>query len=184
MKATDILMAEHRNIEGVLSALETATARLEAGDGLRPGFFRDAAEFISGYADGCHHHKEEDILFTAMVESGMPRNQGPIGVMLAEHEQARAFTRAMREGADAWEGGDDTAKARVLHAALGYAALLREHIMKEDNVLFPMAASQLGGSRGASVSAAIEELDRQEETEGTHQRFLDLAATLAAKAAA
>ncbi len=56
-------MDEHRVIERVLTALEKAAGRLESGL-MRPGFFVDAAEFIKGFADGCHHKKEEGVLLS------------------------------------------------------------------------------------------------------------------------
>src|SRR4030067_775898 len=99
MEATDILMAEHRVIERLLAVLNTATERLEQGQPLLPGFFIDASDFIKGFADGCHHRKEEGVLFEAMVSHGMPRLGGPIAVMLADHEQGRSFTRGMRAAA-------------------------------------------------------------------------------------
>ena len=38
MKATNALMEEHRVIERVLTALETAAQRLDEGGSVRPGF--------------------------------------------------------------------------------------------------------------------------------------------------
>ncbi|RPJ01063.1 MAG: hypothetical protein EHM39_03845, partial [Chloroflexi bacterium] len=72
MKATEILMDEHRVIERVLTALESAARRVEAGQALRPDFFVDAADFIRGFADGCHHMKEEGVLFKTMEDYGVP----------------------------------------------------------------------------------------------------------------
>src|SRR5512136_1643014 len=106
MEATNILMEEHRVIERVLSTLEAAAERLGQNQPLRPGFFIDAADFIKGFADGCHHMKEEGVLFKAMTAQGMPVEGGPIAVMLAEHEQGRAFTRAMRQAAQRLQDGD------------------------------------------------------------------------------
>ena len=91
MQATDILMQEHEVILRVIGALEIETDRLAAGQDVRPGFFLDAADFIKGFADGCHHKKEEGVLFEAMTAAGLPQQSGPIGVMLAEHEQGRAL---------------------------------------------------------------------------------------------
>lgn len=139
MKATQILMDEHRVIERVIAALERGAQLLQAGKPVRPGFFIEAAEFIKGFADGCHHKKEEGVLFISMSEHGVPVQGGPIGVMLAEHEQGRIYTRGMREAAQRLETGDTSASSEVAQNALGYAALLRQHIYKEDHILFPMA---------------------------------------------
>src|SRR5450756_440878 len=67
MKATEVLMQEHRVIERVLDALETAANHLDRGHPVRPGLFLEAADFIAGFADGCHHRKEEGVLFGACL---------------------------------------------------------------------------------------------------------------------
>ena len=77
MEATEILKSEHRVIEGMLQTLAEAAARVESGQEIRPGFFLDAADFIKNFADGCHHRKEEGVLFEAMVNHGMSRLGGP-----------------------------------------------------------------------------------------------------------
>ena len=96
MEATRILMDEHRVIERVLGALEAAAARMSSGASVRVEFFLQTANFIAGFADGCHHRKEEGVLFPALEAAGIPRAGGPVGVMLAEHEEARAITRGLR----------------------------------------------------------------------------------------
>ena len=105
MKATEILMNEHRLIEQVLDCLEEAAGRLEDGEEINPDFFIDAAEFVAGFADGSHHRKEEDILFVAMTEKDMPADSGPVAVMLHEHEEGRRFTAGFRSAAEQMKTG-------------------------------------------------------------------------------
>ncbi len=69
----------------------------------------------------------------------MSREKGPVAVMLAEHEEARRLTRAMRAAAEQMQGGDPSAASQVVQNALSYVKLLRQHIQKEDRVLFPVA---------------------------------------------
>ena len=178
MKATEILMAEHRVIERVIGTLETAAQRLQAGQSIRPGFFLDAADFIKGFADGCHHQKEEGVLFKAMAESGMPVQGGPIGVMLTEHEQGRAFTRGMRAAAQKLADGDASARGEVIRNALGYAGLLRQHIAKEDGILFPMADRVIPVARHDAVYDGFEHVEHEETGEGVHEKYLALAEAL------
>jgi hemerythrin-like domain-containing protein len=139
MEATELLMSEHRIFEKVLNTLESAANKLERNEAVRPGFFVDAAQFSKGFTDGCHHRKEEGVLFKAMVHNGVSDSTGPIAVMLAEHEQGRRFIKAMRAAAEEMEKGDSSAAGRVIENARGYVSLLRQHIIKEDNILFPMA---------------------------------------------
>jgi hemerythrin-like domain-containing protein len=187
MQATDILMSEHRVIERVIASLETAAARLERGEDVRPGFFLDAADFVKGFADGCHHKKEEGVLFPTLVANGMPQRGGPIAVMLAEHEQGRAYIRGLREAASRLEalgpsaGQSDAltaARQAVIANAQGYAHLLREHIAKEDGVLFPMAAQVIPLAKQGAVVEEFERVEHEETGEGVHEKYLALAGKL------
>ncbi len=184
MQATDILMEEHRVIERVLTSLEGAATRLEQGEAIRPGFFTDAADFVKGFADGCHHKKEEGVLFAALVEAGLPQRQGPVAVMLAEHDQGRAFTRGMRAAAERLGAGDAVARADVVRNALGYVALLRQHIGKEDHVLFPMAAEMIPAASQDVLVDRFETIEHEETGAGVHEKYLALADALEAEAAA
>ncbi len=139
MIPTEILSDEHRLIVAVLDSLEEAADRLDSGNAVSPEFFLDAADFITGFADKCHHAKEEDILFVAMTARGMPQDSGPVAVMLHEHNEGRRYTAALQSAAEKMKAGDESAIADVVRNAFDFVNLLREHIMKEDNVLFPMA---------------------------------------------
>ena len=178
MEATQILRDEHRVIERVLGALEAAGARMSAGAVVRAEFFLQAADFIAAFADGCHHRKEEGVLFPALEAAGIPRAGGPIGVMLAEHEEARTITRGLRAAAERMVAGDGSAATEVRRKALEYAALLRQHIMKEDRVLFPMADSAIEGREQAAVTAEFARLQREETADGVQAKYRALAGAL------
>ena len=182
MKATDILMEEHRVIERVLVSLETAAVRLQEGEAVRSGFFVDAADFIKGFADGCHHKKEEGVLFTALVDAGLPAQVGPIPMMLAEHDRGRAYTQGMRAAAQRLAEGDAAARGEVVGNALGYVGLLREHIGKEDNVLFPMAGEMIPQDQQAALLERFETIEHEETGEGVHEKYLALADALGLEA--
>lgn len=139
MNPIQVLMDEHRLIEKVIDALVGYVGSQDAPRGDLDGFVR----FIRGFADAHHHGKEEDILFVAMEAQGMPKDMGPLGVMYQEHDEGRGYTAALADlaaGEGAWEPEE---RKRLLWAAKSYAALLRAHIQKEDQVLYPMADQML-----------------------------------------
>jgi len=178
MEATNILMDEHRVIERVLTSLQAAAQQLDKGRPIRIGFFLDAADFIKGFADGCHHLKEEGVLFPAMEAAGVPREGGPIGAMLADHEEGRRLTRGMRAEAEKVAAGETTARDQVVENALGYVALLRAHIWKEDNILFPMADRVILAAGQARLAADFERVEHEETGAGVHEKYLALAEAL------
>jgi hemerythrin-like domain-containing protein len=160
MDATETLMTEHRLIERVIEALHAfadAESRKTTDAKEELGRF---VTFIREMADGVHHGKEEEILFAAMVEAGFPRHAGPVGVMLAEHDEGRrhvAVLRALAQQAAPWSADDRQA---LVEAAGGYGDLLRAHIQKEDQILYPMAEARLAPDALERVDALCTELDR------------------------
>lgn len=184
MKATDILSEEHRVIEQVLNSLELAANRLENGQTVRPEFFLSAADFIRGFADGCHHQKEEGVLFKHMEAQGMPVQGSPIGVMLAEHELGRQYTRELLSAAQGMQAGEAASDQRALQSARSYVALLRQHIFKEDKILFPMADHVIPAEEHAAVWDEFEHVEHAETGEGVHEKYLALAKALEQEIAA
>lgn len=178
MQAIDVLMQEHRVIERVLDALESAAAHLARGDAVPAQFFLDAADFAAGFADGCHHRKEEGVLFPTMKQHGAPPSGGAIEVMLDEHQQGRSYVRQLREAARQLDAGDSTATHRVVAAARGYAALLRDHIGKEDEMLFPLAADLIPPGAEQEVMAAFERVEEADRDAPSHEELMVLAKRL------
>ncbi len=183
MKATDILMNEHRLIERVLDALEDRAQTLQKGAAVRTGFFLDAVDFIRNFADGCHHRKEEGALFPAMIAAGIPKEGGPIAVMLGEHEQGREFNRGMEKAARAIQAGSLAERDELIRNALGYVALLRQHIQKEDGILFPMADRSIPTVAQNNLAVEFDRIEREETGAGVHEKFHAMAETLAKEAA-
>ncbi len=173
MKPTEILIKEHQLIEQVLDCLEKAAVRLKGGEDIDPDLFIEAAEFVEGYADDSHHRKEEDILFVALIEKNMPADTGPIAVMLHEHEEGRRFTAGFRSAAEqmkAGEGGSGAAMD-VIRNVLDYVNLLRGHIHKENNVLFPIADRVLAGDAMQVVSREFERILAEDKKNGMLAKY-------------
>jgi hemerythrin-like domain-containing protein len=179
MKATDVLSDEHRVIENVLNTLESAADRLGNGQPVRPEFFLSAVDFIHGFADGCHHQKEEGVLFKHMEAAGMPVQGSPIGVMLTEHELGRQYTRELLSAVQGMQAGDAGANQKAIQSAHSYVALLRQHIFKEDKILFPMADHVIPARKHDAVWGGFEHVEHAETGEGVHEKYLALAESLA-----
>ncbi len=170
-RPTDVLKAEHRVIERVLDALE----RFAAQEQIDAGAFRSAIDFLRNFADGCHHAKEENELFPRLEAAGFPRDHGPVGCMLDEHDQGRSLVQCMAQHLDATAAGDDGAREVLRAAADSYIDLLRKHIWKEDNVLFHLADRTLSETDQQALSAGFERTEQAEANLGKHERYLELA---------
>ncbi len=93
MEATRCLRDEHQVILRVLDRFEIALALSEESGEVPRATYQPFLEFFRGFADLCHHCKEEDRLFPVLEKNGVPREGGPIGVMLYEHQLGRWWPR-------------------------------------------------------------------------------------------
>jgi hemerythrin-like domain-containing protein len=148
---TQALVAEHTLILRMLALLERNAPRTAAGEYTNWQFYLDGVDFIRSYADRFHHAKEEDVLFAALVTNGMPREHSPVAAMLLEHDQGRAYVRAMEEATLQAKAGNTEARQAIADNALAYVALLWEHITKEDTILYPLAERLLPEEMRAGI---------------------------------
>ncbi len=166
------LMDEHKNILTGLDILQRNADLLEEGKKIDPGFFTKIIDFIRNYADKYHHAKEENILFVKLGKAGFPAEGGPVGVMLEEHDQGRKYVALMEKANQHYIDGNQSATKDVVENAKGFIYLLRQHIDKENNILYPMAKDILGES---GIEAMIPEFDNVEkEQAGTEKKYISL----------
>ena len=179
MCATELLMQEHRVIEQVLDCLMTMAQRVEAGEPLDVDSANQAIDFFRNFADRCHHGKEEDCLFPLLEQKGFPREQGPTGVMLYEHEMGRRYVRGMAEASSAVAAGNTSATNEFCSHAREFVQLLREHIQKEDHCLFQMTDQALSEQDQLQLLDSFATVEHDDMGPGTHQRYISVANELA-----
>ena len=180
MEAIETLMSEHRTILAAIDALVAFADGIRRGGEDRPELAR-FVRFIKEFADAHHHAKEEGALFEAMVQAGFPRQAGPIGVMLHEHDLGRQLVGVLAELAAPGAPWGDGERDRLAEAAEGYAGLLRAHIHKEDAILYPMAIQRLPEALMAQVEYACAEAEAAAARSGQRAALEQLAGELVAR---
>ncbi|MFH1262280.1 MAG: hemerythrin domain-containing protein [Pseudomonadota bacterium] len=175
MNPIQVLMDEHRKIEKILSSLDRFAGEIQKNPKLDGrGDLARFVEIIAEYADRTHHGKEEEILFEEMAKAGFPRESGPLAVMLAEHDDGRrqvGILRQMLQTPGIWNAGE---RDTILLAAATYTALLRQHIQKEDHVLYPMAQARLNAETWSGIESRFTAFEKNEKETGREKQLLGL----------
>lgn len=99
-------------------------------------------------------------------------------MMLFEHEEGRAHVRAIAVAVEQLEVGKADAAETLWTHARAYLTLLREHIQKEDDVLFRMADEMIPPDEQQALLRRFEAHEAEEMGAGAHERFLEMAAEL------
>jgi Uncharacterized conserved protein len=164
-KATQVLREDHEAILNVLKILDKMISINSKEELVLLQYYDEFAYFLKIFADKCHHEKEEKYLFRELVNKGVNRESGPIGIMLEEHNQGREYIALMNKSLES----KDLAKFNIV--AQKYLNLLRIHMEKENNILFVMADQLLDQSEQDDL---FEKLKKHEESVigyGVHKKF-------------
>ncbi len=174
---TQQLRHEHELVLIVVAAMEREVAALRAGH-VHSATIEQMVDFTRNFTDGCHHAKEEKLLFP-LLEQRSPAAGGPVSVMLSEHMAGREAVRAIADNLPGAESSEASRVAVADNLAL-YADLLRMHIHKENEVLFPMADRILSEHDQRRLGTEFERVEAEETGEGVHEKYHRLAHVLAA----
>jgi hemerythrin-like domain-containing protein len=136
MGAFEQLRGEHKVILEVAALMELLASDQDTPDRLRASM-PELLDFLRTYVDRNHHAKEELALFPAMEVD--PMLHALAEVLEAEHDEARRMLLSMEEAAS-----DERATVQLRNAALAYTAHMREHIAKENEMIFDAAERMLG----------------------------------------
>ena len=165
---TNELSDEHQNILKFIDVVLSECEKLENGKKLEKAFFEKAIDFIKNYADRYHHAKEEDILFKWLVENLENMHCNPIPVMLDEHETGRRYVNGIQEGLN------ENNKEKIIGNTRGYGYLLKEHIYKEDNILYPMAEEALNEQQKAIITKEYDAVKSGEFSKENIRKILSI----------
>lgn len=181
--AIQLLYDDHAQVLRLLDALDVLAERGRDGDASILADAKRSLELLRRFGDDAHHGKEELHLFPALVRAGLPRRGGPVACMLAEHDVGREHVRRMHDGLAETQAGSPGGPRRFAEAAGDYSRLYRDHITKEDEVLFPMSDEVVPVDVLATLVARFADVDAATLGPGGRAAAIEAIAALVRSAA-
>lgn len=176
MYSVELMVMEHDNILKFIAAVENACCRIIDGGEVNTEDFEKMIYFARNYADKHHHGKEEQVLFAEMSQ-----HLGKIGTnliqhgMLVEHDLGRLHISDLEESIKRYREEPVTLnKLGIIAGASGYANLLKRHIGKENEVIYPYAEKSLSAEILASVDERVRAFEEQAKEQGVLQHCLEI----------
>ena len=175
--STASLRKDHDLIEKVIKAMESTIQLLVDGKQIPESILLPVIDFSKNFTDVCHHSKEENSLFPALEQAGMPRNMGPIAMMLMDHERSREIGKHMEESSKEYLSSGNS--ENLISDMKQYVEHITEHLWKENNRLFMMAEARLQYV-SEKVDKELNEIEQSKlkETGKTREHYEKLVETL------
>ena len=138
---TTSLRNDHNLIEKVISSMKATVSLLKDGKVIPESILLQTIDFTKNFVDVCHHGKEEETLFPALAQTGIPTKMGPIARMLLEHQITKEIASKIEESSKIYfTNGDSEELVRNIEQ---YIQHVTDHLYKENNRLFMMADARL-----------------------------------------
>lgn len=181
MKSTEQLIEEHKGIVKMLNIVSNICDRLETGEKIDSDDLFSIVDFIKVFADKCHHGKEDDLFFPLLIEKGMSKNQGPLEVIMVEHTEGRSYVRGFSEGVLKYKNNDADGVKQIIENGRNYVELLKAHIVKEDNILYPMGDKIMTAEDDIKLFSQFEKVEIEKIGAGKHEEYHQLLDKLSKK---
>ena len=139
------LLEDHDKILQFLDMFEKTLIQFMIEDTFHKETYSEAITFIHEFADKAHHQREEEILFHYMIEhAGSAAEKLVRQGMLVEHDLARFYVKELEQTVASYELQKRSIdKLNILSYGKSYCDLLRRHIDKENQTVFPFAERTL-----------------------------------------
>jgi hemerythrin-like domain-containing protein len=144
MKSTELLIQDHKIILRALDVLEQMAKRVENHQVLEHDDVETLLRFLRSFADDYHQGKEESALFPELRRA-FATQDGPLRQMLFEHDQERSLVEGIEDALFTRKG------LEFVHFAHRLVELMRDHVRKEDRILFGIVDRSLSEGQDENV---------------------------------
>jgi len=174
MKPTEVLKKEHEEIKIMLDIFERICYKLEATEGASIEHVEQALNYLEIYVGKCHFGKEEELFFPALEKVGIPKDGGPLGAMIQDHDSCRSNMKEMRGWFEKYKAGDHTVANSIVKPGHKYVITLKSHFETEANILFPIADKQLPVGKQDELVTKFAQLEITKIGAGTRETLHQL----------
>ncbi len=156
-RAVAVIESEHRTLATVVAALQRLLTDVRQGL-VEPDFRLLAAMlyYIEYFPESQHHPKEDQYLFKAL-RARTREGAAVLDELQGEHVRTGQMMAYLAQTLVRYQGGAPDGLDSFTSAVDAYAALLSDHMRKEERVVLPLADAHLTEPDWAAMAAAFTE---------------------------
>lgn len=154
-KALTIIRDEHRTISAILHGMEYLVRQIrERKKKVDARVFHAMLYYLDTFSERSHHPKEDQFLFSALRSRGAGAD-ALITELEKEHAGGEDALRRLAQALNRYEEGGDKEFAGFERAVERFIDSYREHMRKEEDLLFPLARALLTEADWAAIDQAF-----------------------------
>jgi hemerythrin-like domain-containing protein len=175
------LIREHELIGSLAEALARFADRIESEAQPLASEKTELEQFarvFKDFADSVHHEKEEVVLLPFLSRHGFDWTGGPLAEVRSEHRQERYLIDVLCQAAAREEAWNREERRRIVATASALAQFQRDHLLKENTLLYPAVIQRTAAHELALLQAELAAFDVRVARYMPHAELEDLARNL------
>jgi hemerythrin-like domain-containing protein len=169
-----LLLRDHEPMRALVHAIDGIAGAMHMGVTVLPEDARCAVACLRGFAQRCHHAKEE-VLFPALRRRRIEGAAPVLAELEGSHDRAEQAARELELHVEAASLGDPRGRAAFEAAARRYVPAMVHHLHVEAARLVPLVRKAFARGGGARVAQAIRRIEREAmPDDGMHQVAADI----------
>ena len=172
------LKAEHDAMAIILMAMKKRAVDMRHNRQVDLFRIGQIIDFLRTYNDNCHHRKEENYLFPAILEYDIPWTEDTIYHLVNEHQTAHCYLNEIEEKLHNYLSGLAHNFDELSFSMLQYIMLEENHIKTENEVLLPLAGKYFDKQKQDSVTIKFKTVQNSEVSHLKHLEFYILLSKL------
>ena len=175
-KIIDLLLEEHQNIERLLLVLEHELEIFDRSG--RPDYeiLQTIIQYFQDYPERCHHPKEEMIFEKLQARDAVAAKR--FGDVEAAHEVETRRLRGFARAVDSVLADQEFLRESFHLAVHDFIEHQRQHLQKEERLLFPAAIKALRREDWAAIDARLDNRKDPLFNGVVEEKFHDLQKTI------
>jgi len=156
-KTLNIIRDEHRSIAAILDGMDYLVKRIRARrKKVDPRVFHAMLYYLDTFSERMHHPKEDQYLFKAMRERSAEADTH-IADLEEDHTRGEDALRRLAQCLIRYEEGGEQEFPAFEREVENFVRNYREHMRKEEDIVFPLAQRLLTASDWQAIDRAFEE---------------------------
>jgi len=180
MTPTENLTSEHQDIIELLDIMNKIAGSIKSNEVFYTNDVEEIIDYLKFFIEKSHHGKEE-IFYPALVSAGIPKENESISIMLYEHVLAHNYLKDINSCVENCKIGNSFSGELLADSLRNYVKLIKSHIRKEEEIIFPMADKELSKEKQNEIYRQFENIEEKIVHHGFHEHYHRLLRKLQSK---
>ena len=174
MTPTENLIKEHKKINELLDIMSKIALKIKLNDVFYPNDVEEIVNYLLIIIENSHHGKEDDVFYPELISSGIAKDTAPLSIINYEHTISKSYLKDISSCVVNCKIGNDFSGELLADSLTNYVVVIKNHIQREEEVIFPIANEVLSAEKQYEISQRFEDIEQKYFSKSLNDQYTTL----------